>query len=161
MQGASPLASPGAEPERRLQPLPIRCQAGTCLFGRLPTLSLAYFPAPIPLTPFPGGEGGDYKFISPGATAPGTPALNRLRHLQPLLIRFQAGGVPPALPAQRALAVPCGGLPFSSPAHPAFGLLSCPLSPRPPSRREGGDFRLFHARGFAPCIPALNRLRHL
>ncbi len=27
-------------------------------------------------------EGGDYKFISPGAAAPGTPASNRLRHLQ-------------------------------------------------------------------------------
>ena len=113
---------------------------------------------------------------------------------------------------------PAGGLPGWSPAYPAFSLLSCPLSPHPPSpvgkgetqslfrrgasppaplhltacgthracqagtRRgacpvgrplplplssflppippppfpdgEGGDFRLFHARGFAPCIPA-------
>ena len=31
--------------------------------------------APIPPTPFPGGEGGDSKYISPGATAPGTPAI--------------------------------------------------------------------------------------
>ena len=29
---------------------------------------------------FPSGEGGDSKIILPGATAPGTPALNRLRH---------------------------------------------------------------------------------
>ena len=27
------------------------------------------------------------------------------------------------------------------------------IDPQPPSRREGGDFRLFYARGFAPCIP--------
>ena len=29
----------------------------------------------IPPTPFPSGEGGDSKYISPGATAPGTPAI--------------------------------------------------------------------------------------
>ena len=28
-----------------------------------------------------------------------------------------------------------------------------PPSPRPPSRREGGDQGYFYARGFAPCIP--------
>ena len=33
---------------------------------------------------FPSGEGGDSKIILPGATAPGTPALNRLRHVQSL-----------------------------------------------------------------------------
>ena len=32
--------------------------------------------------------------------------------------------------------------------------------PRPPSRREGGESRLFHARGFAPCIPATEPARH-
>ena len=37
--------------------------------------TLAYFLAPIPPTPFPSGEGGDSKFILPGATAPGTPAI--------------------------------------------------------------------------------------
>ena len=28
-----------------------------------------------------------------------------------------------------------------------------PPSPRPPSRREGGDSKFSYARGFAPCIP--------
>ena len=37
--------------------------------------TLAYFLAPIPPTPFPSGEGGDSKYILPGATAPGTPAI--------------------------------------------------------------------------------------
>ena len=37
--------------------------------------TLACFYAPIPPAPFPSGEGGDSKYISPGATAPGTPAI--------------------------------------------------------------------------------------
>ena len=47
-----------------------------------------------------------------------------------------------------------------------FSRFSAPLprrgriSPRPPSRREGGESRLFHARGFAPCIPATEPARH-
>ena len=53
----------------------------------LPCLLLAFLP-PSPPTPFPGGEGGDSKIILPGATAPGTPALDRLRHLQTLPCRY-------------------------------------------------------------------------
>ena len=37
--------------------------------------------APIPPTPFPSGEGGDFFLYFAGGFAPGTPALNRLRHL--------------------------------------------------------------------------------
>ena len=40
------------------------------LVCRLPALPVAYFTAPIPPTPFPSGEGGDHKFISPGASPP-------------------------------------------------------------------------------------------
>ena len=54
-----------------------------------------------------------------------------------------------------------GGLPFLSPAAPDFSLLFCPLSPRPPSRREGGRFLVYFAGGFAPGTPAFNRLRHV
>ena len=51
---------------------------------------------------------------------------------------------------------------------PAFVLplaLFLPPSPRPAlversSRREGGDLRLFYARGFAPCIPGAEPGRH-
>ena len=46
----------------------------------LPYLWLVFLP-PSPQPPS-RREGGDYRFILPGATAPGTPALNRLRHLQ-------------------------------------------------------------------------------
>ena len=45
-----------------------------------------------------------------------------------------------------------GGLPSLSPVAPAFSLAFCPHPPTPfPAGR--GDFRLFYARGFAPCIP--------
>ena len=58
------------------------------------------------------------------------------------------------------------------PPCPAFSLLCCPPSPKgkdiPPTRArralfpggEGGDSRLFHARGFAPCIPGVEPGRH-
>ena len=189
-----------------------RARRGACPVGRLPPLPIAFFSAPYPPTPFPGGEGGDFYFISPGATAPGTPAaepgrqnavlagglvswlpdllavsiffcphppvpLPRWGRGRPKL--FHARGFAPCIPGagwgaalgKGANHAPGGGrapyraglgghpgaqrgcLPSLPPAHPAFALLFCPLSPRPPSRREGGDFRLFYARGFAPCIP--------
>ena len=75
-----------------------RCtRRGACLLCRLPAPPLACFPAPYPPARarralFPSGEGGDPKFILPGATAPGTPTFNRLRHLQNLPSRYPAGG---------------------------------------------------------------------
>ena len=90
----------------------------------------------------------------------------------------QGGGRLPTLPLRCSQ----GGLPSLPPAYPAFPdaaggfggfgrlpalLLVCFLSPIPPpalaersSRREGGDFRLFYARGFAPCIPGAETGRH-
>ena len=44
----------------------------------------------IPPPPFPSGEGGEYYFISPGATAPGTPGIK-----------------PPAALTEPAKQVPC------------------------------------------------------
>ena len=53
---------------------------------------------------------------------------------------------------------PAGGLPSLSPADLAFSFFFCPYPPSPRSqsalpRRGRGSPRLFHARGFAPCIP--------
>ena len=90
MQGASPLASPGAEPERRLLALPL------------------WYPA---------------------------------------------GGVPPALPARRALAVPCGGLPSLSPAYPAFSFLFRPHPPDPLPPRGRGRILVFLCKGLRPLHP--------
>ena len=53
-----------------------------------------------------------------------------------------------------------GGLPFSSPANPAFGLLSCPLSPRPALAErsspvgKGETISLFR-RGLRPRHPCI------
>ena len=59
---------------------------------------------------------------------------------------------------------PAGGLPSLSPAYPAFSLFSfAPYPPYPPDplpRRGRGRPRLFHARGFAPCIPRAEPGRH-
>ena len=172
---------------------------GACLLPRLPTLPLVCFSAPIPPAPFPSGEGGDSKFFLPGATAPGTPALNRLRHLQTLPSRHRRGGgaclLPrlPTLPLACFLApyppsplppggeggilgflmqgasplaspgaetgrhlqpLPCrasgGGLSSSPPANPAFSLLSCPLSPFPPSPGGEGGILSFLMQGAPP-----------
>ena len=74
--------------------------------------------------------------------------------------QYPAGGVPALSPACPATAVPAGGgVPALSPVNPALTCFLAPI-PRPPSRREGGDYRLFFARGCAPCIPGAEPGRH-
>ena len=138
MQGASPLASPTSNCLRHVQSLPYRCLRGACLLGRLPPLPLACFAAPIPPTPFPSGEGGDSKFILPGAAAPGAPALDRLRHWLSLPYRrcTCGGGLAPISPARRALAAPCRERLFLPPAAPPSLPLLSALSP--PRRAQAG-----------------------
>ena len=100
---------------------PCRCgtPAGACPLGRLLTLPLACFLAPIPPPPFPVGR-GDYKLILPGA--------------------------PPPAPRHQTVYgtdIPCrcstpeGGLPSWSPAAPACSLLSRPHPPAPLPNGKG------------------------
>ena len=103
----------------RVAGVPLRCPTGASLFGCPPTLPLVLILPPIPPPPFPGGEWGK-KFLVyfAGGSAPGTPALNRLRHLQILPYRCLAGswlfcgtgfrrtGQAPRLGFQRAMPVP-------------------------------------------------------
>ena len=100
-------------------------------------------------------EGGDQGYFMQGASPLASPRLNPRGTGSTCRCRRLNGGVPPALLARRALAVPGGGLPSLSPAAPAFRLLFCPQppSPFPLPRRGRGSPRLFHARGSAPCIP--------
>ena len=135
MQGASPLASPGLNrrghrsrganhaPSGGLSPAARGgwgvggAQGGACLFGRLLTLPSVCFLSPIPPTPFPAGRGCPKVYFA-GGFAPGTPALNRLRHLQILPYRCLAGswlfcgtgfrrpGKAPRLGFRRAMPVP-------------------------------------------------------
>ena len=110
MQGAPPLASLGLNPSgagSRGEPLarrggvpgwsPARPAAavpggGACLLCRLPTPPLASLSAPYPPAPLPRRGRGCPKVYFAGGFAPGTPALNRLRHLQSLPYRFPAQG---------------------------------------------------------------------
>ena len=116
MQGAPPLASPRLSRRRHGLSLRCRCPLGglpgrapadvavpesvgvACLFSRPPTLPLVLFLAPIPPTPFPAGRGRSKVYFA-GGFAPGTPALDRSRHLQTFPNRSPAQrgvrGLPP------------------------------------------------------------------
>ena len=112
--------------------------------GGLPSLSPAcpafcfdFAPYP-PDPPSPAGKGEILGYFMQGASPLASPAAEPARRLLALPLWYPAGGVPPALPARRALAVPCGGLPSLSPAYPAFSLLSFPHPPDPlPPRGRG------------------------
>ena len=79
-----------------------------------------------------------------GASPLAFPALNRLRHSQSLPSRCPAG------------ACPVGRLP-TLPSVCFFA----PYPPNPLPLRGRGRPRLFHARGFAPCIPGIKPLAAL
>ena len=84
---------PGAEPERHGLKLPWRCPTGACPaghrnrgrssrqrghggFARRIFLPYQSFSAPIPPTPFPGGEGGVQGYFMQGASPLASPGLN-------------------------------------------------------------------------------------
>ena len=79
------------------------------------------------------------------------------RYRLSLLMGCPAGGVSCTGTCSPCRCGACrGGLPSLSPANPTFSLLSCPLSPQPPSPEGKGEIFLFsYARGFAPCIPGI------
>ena len=76
-----------------------------CLLCRLPTTPLACFPTPYPPDPLPQRGRGRLKVYFAGGSAPGTPALNRLRHLQNLPSKCPAAEIR-GLPQKRQEAVP-------------------------------------------------------
>ena len=150
--------------------------SGGCFMGRLvfavpvpgggrtffvacrPCLLLSFLP-PIPPPPSPAGKGDQGYFMqgasplaSPGLN-PGGAGLRRLPH--------PAGGLPPALPVDPAAVVLAWAacLLGRLPTLPLVLILP-PIPPTPFPGGEGGDSRLFHARGFAPCIPATEPARH-
>ena len=88
-----------------------------------------------PPTPFPSGEGGDYKLILPGAPPPAP------RH------QTVYGTDIPC-----RCSTPAGGLPSWSPAAPAFSFVSAPIPPTPFPSGEGGDYK-FILPGAPPPAP--------
>ena len=70
-----------------------RCPAGgACFLCCLPTLPLVFDFAPYPPSPLPRRGRGRLKVYFAGGFAPGTPALNRLRHLQTLPEQVHGAG---------------------------------------------------------------------
>ena len=167
----------------RLPTLPCRNPA-----GGLPSLSPAYpafslLSCPHPPDPrsqsaLPGGKGETKGYFMQGASPLASPGLNPGGTGFSCGKRCPNGGLPGRLPADLALPEPGGELARVVADRPrlagtrrgAQGGVAClpftltsilPPSPQPPSRREGGDFRLFYARGFAPCIPGVKSLTAL
>ena len=118
--------------------LPLWCPRGACLLCRLQTLPLAFDFAPIPPTPFPAGRGESRLFHARGC-APCIPAP-----------------APEAARAEPAVQVSVGRLAFFAACN-AF----LPPSPRPPSRREGGDFYFISPGGYRPRHPCTEPLAAL
>ena len=144
-----PADSAGACPLRGLsraalaRPATVENSMGACLARHVLSLPLVCFLPPIPPTPFPAGRG-----------------VFRL---------FHARGFAPCIPGaepEAALARPAteeNSMGACLARHVLSLPLVCFLPPIPPTPFPAGRgvFRLFHARGFAPCIPGLSRRRHL
>ena len=128
-------------------------------FCRLSTLPLAYFPAPIPPTPFPAGRGRLRLFHARGF-APCIPAPEPEAAQANPAEQIPSGGLPGWSPTNPAAVVSAGGVPSLSPANPAFSVLPCPHPPNPLPNGKGEIFLFSYARGFAPCIPATEPGRH-
>ena len=90
LPGASPLASPGLNPGGAGRPRRTRAPVEGVLSLSPAYTAFSIFSAPIPPPPSQR-EGGDHKLVLPGATAPGTPALNCLRRLQSQRNRHSGG----------------------------------------------------------------------
>ena len=106
---------------------------GACLLGCLPPLPLACFLAPIPLTPFPSGEGGIFSFLMQGASPLASPGLGGMRHWGCLRKAGYGGGLAVFVACRLRLAGARWGLAFLVACRP------CPepsLSFIPISRQE-------------------------
>ena len=97
--------SQGAEPARHWFALPLWHPAGACLACRLLPPAFTFFFAPYPPSPLPRWGRGCPKVYFAGGFAPGTPALDRLRHLQSLPSGHPAQGAC-GCPQKRQEAVP-------------------------------------------------------
>ena len=142
---------------------------GGCLVCRPPTPPLVYFFAPIPPAPFLNGEGGSRLFHARGF-APCIPGIKPLAAQAEPEKQAPGGGLTPALPVAPAAVVLAGvaclfgrlpALPLvfdSAPFPEGEGYPPDPRSQSALPRRGRGRPRLFHARGFAPCIPSIKPL---
>ena len=138
MQGATPLASPGAESGRHLQPFPSRTSGGGWLSSPPadPAFSLLSCPlSPFPLLP-PAGKGGFLVFLCKGLRPLHPRELNPGGTYSPCHAGHPAGaGFLPRLPT---LPLACFLAPY-------------PPSPLPPAGK--GGFLVFLCKGLRPLHP--------
>ena len=109
---------------------------------------------------FPSGEGGDQGYFMQGASPLASPRLNPGGTGFSFGKQCPKGGLSPGLPAGSAVPAPKGGFVFRLACLPCHLFAVFPPSPRPPSRREGGDQGYFMQGASPLAFPALNRLRH-
>ena len=148
MLGGVPCAAPA-------RPAAVVPEGGACPLCRPPTLPLAFDFAPIPPTPFPGGEGGDQGYFMQGASPLASPGLNPGGAGSTCRCGKLNGGLAPALPTRRASAIPGGGLARLVACLPCLYLLFCPLSPHPPSPVGKGETQSLFRRGLRPRHPCI------
>ena len=117
---------------------------GGCAFfaACLPCLYLLFCPL-SPQPPSPAGKGVPQSLFRRGLR-PRHPCIYPLAALTEPAKQVPGGGL-----ARLVACLPCLWFTFLPPIPPA-----------PFPSGEGGDFRLFHARGFAPCIPGAEPRRH-
>ena len=105
-------------------------------FGCPLTLPLVFFSAPIPPTPFPSGEGGDFRLFYARGSAPCIPGAERGAALAEPAVQETEGG-------RRGF-----GCPLTLP----LACFPAPI-PRPPSPPGKGGILLYFAGGYRPRHP--------
>ena len=112
---------------------------GACLLccPPAPAFSLLFCPL-SPRPPSPVGKGEIKVIFMQGAAPLASPRLN-----------------PRGTGKWERTTRPAGGVPSLLPAYPAFSLLFCPLSPRPPSPPGKGETKSLFRRGLRPRHPCI------
>ena len=151
----------GAFPRRHRLSLPLWRPRGACLFGCLSPLPLACLSAPYPPNPLPRRGRGRPKLFFARGSAPCIPSIRPPAALvRPAAVENSMVAFPRRHRLSLPLWRPRGACLFWLPVAPAFSFVFAPIPPTPfPAGR--GRPKLFHARGFAPCIPATEPGRHL
>ena len=148
-----PLASPATEPKRHWLSLPLWCPAGGVLSLSPADFAFSLLSAPIPPPPFPAGRGRLKVFLCKGLRPLYPPGLNPRGTYRTCQAGARSGALPLAGRGWVAFRYPAGGVAVLVARLPFTLALFLPPSPRPPSQREGGDFKVILCKGLRPLHP--------
>ena len=155
----------GGEPRARRGRAPYRAGLGghPVPGGGVPGWSPANPPFSLlfcPLSPFPAGRGRPKFFFYARGFAPCIPGAGWGAALGKGANHAPGGGRAPYGAGGGGIPVPGGVLAFFAACPPCLRFTFLPLSPQPPSRREGGD-QSFFMQGASPLAsPGLGGARH-